>query len=69
MVQRLNKEQKMFNVWWTRFVVAIVFLGLGYWFASVAINDGNLFHYAAAIILVVWAFIHIIRGFKTVFAR
>jgi hypothetical protein len=67
--QRLNKEQKLFNDWWTRFAVALVFLTLGYWFASVAIDDGNLFNYAAAIILVVWAFIHIIRGFKAVFAR
>jgi hypothetical protein len=68
-VTRLSREQRQLNIWWVRFLVALVFLGLGYWFASIAIDDGNLFHYAIAIILVVWAFIHLARGVKTAFVR
>ncbi len=57
------------NTWWMRILLAVIFLGLGYWFASIAIDDGNLFNYAAAIILLVWAFIHLVRGVKSAFAR
>jgi hypothetical protein len=48
-VSRKSQEQVLMQEWWVRVIIALVSVGLAYGFASLAIDSGNLFEYAAAI--------------------
>lgn len=50
-----NDEQKLLNKRWGRGVMALIFLGIAYGFASLAIDSGSLLEYALAIFFFVWA--------------
>jgi uncharacterized membrane protein HdeD (DUF308 family) len=68
-VTRLSMEQKLMHRWWTRIVLALAFLGLGYGFISLALNSGSLIEYAIGIVFLYWGFAHIVRGIRYAFAR
>ncbi|MBI2592243.1 hypothetical protein HYW36_02080 [Candidatus Saccharibacteria bacterium] len=50
-----NEEQKLLNRRWVRAVLAVLFLGIAYGFASLAIDSGSLIEYALAILFFIWA--------------
>jgi len=45
--------------WWVRLVLALIFAGIAYGFASLAIDSGSLAYYALAIFFIVWAIVQI----------
>ncbi|MBI2009317.1 hypothetical protein HYS84_02805 [Candidatus Saccharibacteria bacterium] len=47
-------EQRLLNKRWVRVTMALIFLGIAYGFASLAIDSGSLLEYALAIIFLVW---------------
>jgi len=55
-------EQKLMNKWWMHLLVALVFLGLGYGFASLAIDSGSWLAYALAILFLVLTIKQTVRG-------
>ena len=52
---RKNEEQQILNKRWVRTVMALIFLGITYGFASLAIDSGSLIEYALTIFFFVWA--------------
>ena len=50
-----SDEQKLLNNWWVKALLAIIFAGLAYGFASLAIDSGSLIEYALTIFFFVWA--------------
>jgi len=48
-VSRRSQQQELMQAWGVRAALALVFLGLSYGFASLAIDSGNILEYAAAI--------------------
>ena len=68
-VSRRSSEQVLMHQWWMRALIAVVFIGLAYGFASLAIDSGNLLEYAAAIVLVWWGVKHAYRAVRFGFAR
>ncbi len=50
-----GEEQRILNKRWVRAVMALLFLGIAYGFASLAIDSGSLFEYALTIFFFVWA--------------
>jgi len=52
---RQNEEQKILNKRWVRAIMALIFLGITYGFASLAIDSGNLMEYALTFFFFVWA--------------
>ncbi len=50
-----SQEQKILDIRWVRAAMALVFLGITYGFASLAIDSGNLLEYALTIIFLAWA--------------
>ena len=59
-----NDEQKLLNNWWVRALLAMIFAGLTYGFASLAIDSGSLIEYALTIFFGVWAVKSTIRGVR-----
>jgi hypothetical protein len=55
--------------WWMRASIAVIFIGLAYGFASLAIDSGSLLEYAAAILLLWWGAKHAYRAVRFGFAR
>jgi hypothetical protein len=66
-VSRKTHEQILMQVWWVRALLALAFLLLGYGFASLAIDSGNLLEYAATIACVWYGVRNIIRSFRLAF--
>lgn len=64
-----TEEQKLMSKWWVLLVLALIFLGIGYGFASLAIDSGSLWQYAIAIVFLVWAVKYIVRGVRLAIAR
>jgi hypothetical protein len=52
------------QMWGVRAGLSVIFLLLGYGFASLAIDSGNLLEYAAAIICLWYGVHNIIRTFR-----
>jgi len=50
-------------------LIAIVFIGLAYGFASLAIDSGNWLEYLATILLVWWGVKHAWRAVRFAFSR
>lgn len=50
-----NEEQKILNKRWVRALLAVIFAGMTYGFASLAIDSGHLIEYALAIVFFIWA--------------
>lgn len=55
--------------WWVLALLAAVFLGLAYGFASLAIDSGSLWQYAVSIVFLVWAVKYIVRSTRLVLSR
>jgi hypothetical protein len=66
-VSRNSQETVLMHQWWTRALITLVFLGLAYGFASLAIDSGNLLEYAITIGFVWWAIHHGIRAVRFAF--
>jgi hypothetical protein len=56
-----NAEEKLYHKWSVRLLLALGFLGIGYGFISLAIDDGNLLEWAIGIFFVGWALNNLIR--------
>ncbi|MEK7561706.1 MAG: hypothetical protein AAB541_02490 [Patescibacteria group bacterium] len=52
---KANQEQKLLNRWESRVLFTLIFAGLTYGFASLAIDSGSLIEYALTIFFFVWA--------------
>ena len=52
---KANQEQKLLNRWESRALFTLIFAGLTYGFASLAIDSGSLIEYAMTIFFFVWA--------------
>ncbi len=61
---RKNEEQKLLNNWWARALMAVIFGGISYGFASLAIDSGNLIEYALTIFFFVWAIKNVIDAVR-----
>lgn len=48
-------EQKLLSNWRVRALMAVIFAGISYGFASLAIDSGSLTEYALTIFFFVWA--------------
>ena len=66
-ISRRTHEQILMQVWWVRAALALAFLLLGYGFASLAIDSGNLLEYAATITCAWYGVRNIIRSLRLVF--
>ena len=66
-VSRKSQEQVLMQEWWVRALIAIVSVGLGYGFASAAIDSGNLFEYAAAIGFLLYAVRNSVKAVRYAF--
>lgn len=62
-----TEEQKLMKTWWIRGVLAVIFAGLSYGFASLAIDSGSILTYVLAIGFLIWAFIEAKRSAKYLF--
>ena len=58
-------EQRLLNKRWVRAVMALIFLGIAYGFASLAIDSGSLLEYALAIFFFIWAIKCAIRAIRS----
>lgn len=59
------QELKLLNKWQSQVLLALVFTGITYGFASLAIDSGNLIEYALTIFFLVWAIkciVHAVRN-------
>ncbi len=56
-----TQERKLLNKWGTQALMAVVFAGTTYGFASLAIDSGSLIEYAITIFFFVWAIKSAIR--------
>ena len=68
-VSRRSTEQTLMHRWWMRALIAVIFIGLAYGFASLAIDSGNWLEYLAAILLAWWGVKHAVRAVRFGFAR
>jgi uncharacterized ion transporter superfamily protein YfcC len=69
MAKRITEEQKLMRQWWVLLILAAVFLGLAYGFASVAIDSGSLWQYGLAVIFLTWAIKYIAKGIRLALSR
>lgn len=60
-----SQEIKLLNKRWVRVAMTLIFLGLAYGLASLAIDSGSLLEYALAIFFLAWAIASAVRIFKT----
>lgn len=66
-VSRRTHQQVLMQTWWVRAGLALAFILLGYGFASLAIDSGNLLEYAAAIASLWYGFQNAIRTVRLAF--
>jgi hypothetical protein len=66
-VSRQSQEVVLMRNWWVRALIALAFIGLGYGFASLAIDSGNLLEYAITIAFLWLAVHHSIRAARYAF--
>ncbi len=59
-----NQEQKLLNKWQTQALLGLIFAGLAYSFASLAIDSGSLIEYGLTIFFIVWALKNAIRSIR-----
>lgn len=52
---KASQEQKLLNNGWAQTLMSVIFAGIAYGFASLAIDSGSLIEYALAIFFFVWA--------------
>ena len=57
-------EQQLMKRGWMRIILFLLFLGIAYGFASLAIDSGNLLEYAIALFFLVWAIKQLIRSIR-----
>lgn len=62
-------EEKLYHKWWMRLVLALLFFGIGYWFVSFAIDDGNILEWAIGFFFIGWAINNLIRVGNTYFKK
>ena len=67
--RRHTQQQELMQSWGVRGVLALIFVGLFYGFASLAIDSGSILEYAAAIFCLWYAVHNAIRSFRLVLAR
>lgn len=67
-VSRQSHEQDLMHRWWVRAVLALVFAGLAYGFASWAIDSGAWLAYGLAIFFLAWAFVQLKHGIQYLFS-
>lgn len=67
-VSRRTHQQVLMDTWWVRAIITFVALLTAYGFASLAIDSGSLFEYAAAIACIWYAFHNGIRAVRLVFS-
>ncbi len=61
---KASSEQKWLSNPWSQVLLSLIFAGLTYGFASLAINSGNLLEYALTIFFFVWAIKSCIRAIR-----
>jgi len=61
---RQSQEQKLMHRWWVRLLLALAFFGLAYGFISLAINSGRLIEYGIGLVLIWYAFKHVLRAIR-----
>lgn len=61
---KVNDEQRLLSNWWIRAVMALIFLGITYGFASLAIDSGSLIEYALTVFFAVWAIKSVIDAIR-----
>ena len=66
---RQTKQQILLQTWWVRGLIGILSLLVAYGFASLAIDSGSWFEYAAAIIFIWYGVKDIVRSVRLVFAH
>lgn len=64
-----SEEQKLMRHWWVLALLAAVFLGLSYGFASLAIDSGSLWQYTLSIVFLVWAVKYVVHGARLAIFR
>ena len=57
-------ERKLLNRWGTQALMAVVFAGTTYGFASLAIDSGSLIEYALTIFFFVWTIKSAVRSVR-----
>ena len=67
--RRRSQQQELMQSWGVRGILTLVFAGLFYGFASLAIDSGSILEYAAAILCLWYAVSNAIRSFRLVLAR
>jgi hypothetical protein len=63
-VARTSQEQKLLSSSWTQAAMCLIFVGIAYGFASLAIDSGNLIEYALTIFFFVWAIKSAVRAVR-----
>lgn len=58
------QELRDLNKRWVRVVIALLFFGIAYGFASLAIDSGSLLEYVATIVFFVQAVMHSLRAIR-----
>lgn len=58
------QERKLLNRWGTQGLMAVVFAGTTYGFASLAIDSGSLIEYGLTIFFFVWAIKSAVRSVR-----
>jgi hypothetical protein len=64
---RKNQQERLMQTWWIRVLAGLVFLGIAYGFASLAIDSGNLLEYVITIVFIWWAVQHFTRAARLAF--
>jgi hypothetical protein len=68
-ISRQSQEQKLMAKWWLRIILALVFLGLAYGFASWAIDSGAWLAYGLGFFFIGWAFVQIKQSVHSLINR
>lgn len=55
MARLKSREQILAHSWWVCGLLALIFAGIAYGFASLAINTGELYQYGLSIGFLIWA--------------
>ncbi len=59
-----GEERQLLNRWSTQGLMAVIFAGTTYGFASLAIDSGSLIEYALTIFFFVWAIKSAVRSVR-----
>ncbi len=63
-IARRSQEQQLMKTWWVCAILALVFFGVSYAFASLAIDSGSLWYYALTIFFFAWAINRTVNGIR-----